>query len=482
MTAQTQQAAPSGEPGIQVRAFDAASRRDRTSGWHTTGASANNEIGPALNLLRDRCRDLARNDAYISRAMNVIRTNVVGTGIRPSLDGEQPIEARWKQWADTPACDADGVHDLYGLQGLAMRAVAESGEVLIRWRPRRTEDNLPVPLQLQIIEADHLDTSKDGVADRNSHRWVQGVEFDGRGKRVAYWIHRNHPGDRAFAGLLESVRVPADQILHLYRVDRPGQVRGVPWAAPVAIRTRELKDYEDAQLLRQKIAACFAAFEHDSPYGAEDLSKISPAGGGEGSESDGSLGDEMIEPGMIHRLAAGKTVAFSQPPSIQNYDEFVKRQLRAIAVGLGLSYEALAGDLQGVSFSSGRMGHLEFQRNIQSWQASIMITQFCRPVWGWFLEAAKLMGERVPGVDHSWITPRREMIDPTREVPATIAAIRGGLGTLTDAIRAMGKDPEEVFRTLARERALLAELGLTVESDPSMAKEWRMPDTAQAPE
>lgn len=463
----------------KTRGFEAASRRDRTSGWRTTGASANNEIGPALAKLRERCRDLARNDAYIARAMNVIRTNVVGTGIRPSIDGDQPIEALWKQWAETPACDADGVHDLYGLQGLAMRAVAESGEVLIRWRPRRASDKLPVPLQLQVIEADHLDLSKDGVSDREGHRWIQGVEFDAIGKRVAYWLHRNHPGDRAFAGLLESVRVPAEQILHLYRVDRPGQVRGVPWASPIAVRSRELKDYEDAQILRQKIAACFAAFEHDSPYGSEDLS--AGAGAGSGSDGDasdlgGTLGDDMIEPGMIHRLPAGKTVSFGQPPSIQNYDEFVKRQLRAIAMGLGISYESLTGDLEGVSFSSGRMGHLEFQRNIQAWQAGVMITQFCRPVWGWFLAAAELMGGRTPTDEPSWITPRREMIDPTREVPASIAAIRGGLTSLTEVIRSTGKDPAEVFATLAKEREMLAALGLTVESDPSMAKEWRMPD------
>ena len=332
-----------------------------------------------------------------------------------------------------------------------------------------------MPIQLQVIEADHIDTMKDGPAEKEGHYWVQGVELDALGRRTGYWIFRNHPGDHRRSMSLESVFVPAQSMLHIYRVDRPGQVRGIPWAAPVVIRSRELKDYEDAQLLRQKIAACFALFRQDMAFDL-DADVASPAASSEKEE----LGRDYVEPGMMIDLPAGKEIKFASPPSVSGYEEFVTRQLRAIAVGLGVSYEALTGDFSSVNFSSGRMGHIEFQRNVAAWQSAIMVTQFCRPVWRWFSTVATLMGVRDEGLQPSWILPRREMIDPTREVPAAIQKIRGGLTTLSDEIRSQGMDPAEVFLRLASERDLLNALGITTESDPAQAKEWRMPNAEGA--
>ncbi|MEL6716738.1 MAG: phage portal protein, partial [Planctomycetota bacterium] len=319
------------------------------------------------------------------------------------------IEAAWKRWAESTRCDADGRHNLYGLQSLAMRAIAESGEVLLRMRPRRVSDGLEIPMQLQLLEADHLDTSKDGDAERTGHTIVQGVEFNAIGRRVAYWVFRTHPGDARSSASRQSVRVTADRMLHLFRVDRPGQVRGVPWAAPIAVRAHELKDYEDAQLLRQKIAACFAVFREDTNV------EMEPGPAAQAAQSEeGELGRDSVEPGMIEDLPAGKKVTFAQPPGVGGYDEFVTRQLRAVASGFGVSYEALTGDYSTVNFASGRMGHVEFQRNVTTWQNDLMVMQLCRPVWAWFEEAAELAGVRNEGLDPSWILPRREMFDPTR--------------------------------------------------------------------
>ena len=97
----------------------------------------------------------------------------------------------------------------------------------MRRRVRRSSDGLPVPLQLQILEADFLDTSKSGPS--GASRMVQGIEFDGLGRRQAYWLHGEHPGD-AFAsrfGSIESRAVPASEIAHIYEKQR-AQARGVP--------------------------------------------------------------------------------------------------------------------------------------------------------------------------------------------------------------------------------------------------------------
>src|SRR5690242_1036059 len=110
----------------------------------------------------------------------------------------------------------------------------ESGEVIIRRRPRLPKDGLAVPLQLQIMEGDQLDGSR--VSLNGDNRIINGVEFNIIGKRTAYWMFENHPGSLlpgvSLIGSLQSKAVPADEIIHLYRKERT-QVRGTPWGSAV---------------------------------------------------------------------------------------------------------------------------------------------------------------------------------------------------------------------------------------------------------
>jgi lambda family phage portal protein len=241
----------------------------------------------------------------------------------------------------------------------------------------------------------------------------------------------------------------------------------------VVVRTRELKDYEDAQLLRQKLAACYVAFI-TRPVDQLDEGDLPALAEGE----KGELGTAHLEPGLTMELEPGQDVTLSNPPGVTNYDEFVTRQLRAIAVGLGVSYEALTGDYSRTNFSSGRMGHLEFHRNVDVWQQGIMVTQFCRPIWSAFLLFALLAGEDVGDQMPEWTTPRRDMIDPTKEVAADIQAIRAGIMTLGDVVRSRGGNLLDVLTRRKAEIELANQLGLTLESDPAQATEWRMPDGA----
>src|SRR5512147_2857166 len=168
-----------------ARSYDGARVGRRTEGWVVAGTSANAEIGTALARLRDRSRDLVRNNPYAAKATHAVVSNLVGTGILPrARSGDAAVnETADKLWARfAEACDADGLTDFSGLQALIVRAMAESGECLVRIRERRSEDGLPVPLQLQLLEPDHLDTGKTGDLP-NGGFVVQGVEFDALGRR-----------------------------------------------------------------------------------------------------------------------------------------------------------------------------------------------------------------------------------------------------------------------------------------------------------
>lgn len=438
--------------------YDGATRGRRGASIRRTLADANSISEATLWALRAGSHDLVRNNPLATKFVQVVTANVVGTGIRPQFIREggraEDVEAVAARFLGSTDCDADGRNSYGGLHRLAMRTVAESGEVLVRRRWRRLNDGLEVPVQFQVIEPDFLDETRDTPRMRNGGKIVQGVEFDAIGRRRGYYLYAEHPGsNRRMTS--ESSFVPASEVLHVYRTDRPGQVRGIPWLAPLMLRLADLADYEDAQLVRQKIAACFVGFWKES-FGTSFPGS---------AEEDGEDIIDTFEPGMFERLPPGAELEFGKPPEVQGYEEYIRVSDRRIAAGGGVSYEALTGDLKNTSFSSGRMGHLEYQRNISEWQTLMIIPQLCAPMARWFLEGLQLAGTDTSGVEVRHVPPRREMIDPTKEVPAEQTAIRAGLKTLTQSLRESGRDPIEHLTELAEDMKLLEELGLELETD-----------------
>lgn len=451
----------------QLRKFEAASRGTRrTANWDARSSSANEEINLALPTLRNRMRDLVRNNPYAKRAIQGLATNIVGTGIRPSISGNKKSEKRlketWKQWAESTKCDWDGKNKLYGLQRLAVRTMMESGEVLILKR-RVSEARMPVPIQLQVLEPDFIDTLKDGIPTVGGGEIIQGIEFDAQGKRVAYWLYDRHPGDSRWHGV--SKRVPADDVLHIYTVDRPGQVRGVPVGVSAMLRLRDFDEYEDAQLIRQKIAACFSVFVQ-----ADDS-----------TTSSGNLSDfERTEPGMIYKTNPGETVTFANPPGTDGYDIYTRTILRAVAVGFGVSYEMMTSDLSNVNFSSGRMGWIEFHRVITEIQEHVVIPQMCESIWDWFIEAAQIVGIIREPIAASWTSPRREMIDPVKEVHGMSEMVKNGFASWQEIVRQNGGDPDELAVELGKDIETFDALNMKPACDPRYGVQPKQPTPANS--
>lgn len=443
--------------------YDGATTGRRAASIRRSSADANTIAYAQLSKLRSGSRDLARNNPHARRAVEAIVSNTVGEGITPHfLRGNvraEDLEELAKRHLHTRACDSDALLTYGGLQGLALKAIAEGGEVLVRRRWRRPSDGLAVPVQFQVLEGEFLDDTKDGPVAGGGYI-VQGVEYDAIGRRRAYWLFREHPGGRRSTP--ESRPVPASDVAHVYRVDRPGQVRGIPWGAAVLLTHADFADYEEAHLLRQKIAACFAAFVEE-PFDSGLPSTVR-----EEDQEDGTskLIDSM-EPGMVERLPPGTKVTFGDPPGVEDYAEYSSVSLHKAAMGWGVSYEAMTGDLAGVNFSSGKMGRLEFQRNIDTWRAHMLVPMLCDQVAAWWLEAVELgTGKSTADVSVRHVAPRHAMIDPTREWPAIRNAIRGGQKTHSQAIRESGRDPVEHFTEYAADLKLLDDLGIVLDSDP----------------
>ena len=444
-----------------TRGYEGAARGRRTDGWRSPGTSADSEIATAGALLRDRMRDLVRNNPHAAKAVAVLVNNIVGAGIMPRAASgddrlDRTVNELWETWAR--GCDADGQLDFYGLQTLVCREMVEAGEVLVRRRPRRTEDGLAVPVQVQVLEADFLDATRNG--ETGSGHAVQGVEFDAIGRRRAYWLFARHPGD-AF-GLLQggfkSAAVPATEIAHVYEKQRT-QARGVPWGAPVIRSLRDLDDYEIAEIVRKKTEACMTAIV----FGADEAEQgIAPTV----VDADGNR-VEQFEPGLIAYARGGKEIRFNQPAATGGYAEYKRASLHTVSAGFRVPYELLTGDLSQVNYSSIRAGLVEFRRMIDAVQWQLFVPLFCDKVWNWFTEAAWAAGHiPEPVVRVEWSPPKFEAVDPQKDAMADLLAIRSGTETLAQAIARKGRNPDAVLAEIAATNAKLDELGIVLDTDP----------------
>lgn len=445
--------------------YDGATMGRRAAGWKRRATDANAELNPRVQAaLRGIAHDLVRNNPFAASAVSAIADHAIGTGITFQIYRNGTVDLELTKLArahfDTTACDSEGRNNLYGLQQIAARSIATSGAVIQRRRWRRLTDRLPVPFQIQMLEPDYIDMSKHGAVANGVGFRIHGIEFNGVGARSGYWLYAGHPGATQLHAL-QSKLVPAADIAHGFRTDRPEQQHGATWFTPVILRMKDFGDYEDAQLVRQKIAACFSVFRIASEETTEP----------ENIGSDGEwTGDEdpltSVEPGIIEDLAPGTDIKFASPPGVDGYDVYSKVSLHAICAGLGVPYEVVTGDLSDVSFISGRLGRLDFRRRVGNWQWLMVIPQLCEPAGRWFLEAAALKGIDVEGAYFMWTPPRFDMLDPATEVPAIRDAIRSGQQTISGAARERGEDPDVFLAEWAADAKKLDELGLIFDSDP----------------
>jgi lambda family phage portal protein len=463
------------ESGGRMGGYEGASKGRRTDRWHAKPSDANAANGPDLALLRHRSRDLARNNPWARRAIDVLEDWVVGPGItgQPVGRTRAGITTRdaWRAWADSTDCDVDGDTDFAGVQGLVFRTVAESGSALVRRRIRRDSDGLAIPLQLQVLEPDHLDVWTRTYGRNIVHH---GIEYDAIGRRVAFWLYPEHPGtDRPEQVTLTSVRVPASEIIHVFRQDRPGQILGVPWLAPALMRLKNLDEFEDAALLRAVTASSFALF-------------VTRAADPDIEDGDPDHEVENLEPGTVEYLNPGETIESPNLPDFGGVDSFAMAQLRAAASSLGMPYELLSGDLSRVNFSSGRLGFNSFERSVAKWQSRLMRRQLLDRVAQWWTEAA-IGSAAVPAAAASlrweWTPPARAILDPGAENQADSDAVRSGLKTLSEVLRARGKDPRTHLEELAEDLDALDELKLPLDCSPRhVVKAGAAPTASDEPE
>ena len=444
--------------------------------WGTSTAGPSTAIYQSLGTLRARSRETGRNNPLIEGGIGSYVANIIGSGINPrwQLDDSElknRIQSLWEDWAVT--ADFNNVLGFYGLQSLACRELIEAGEIFCRLIPRRPEEGLVVPLQIQLLESDHLDETYNTVAE-NGNEIRMGIEIDAEGRRVAYHVWNDHPGEAFITQkrVLERKRIPVSEMLHIFRLSRAGQMRGRPWLASIILRMHELDQYEDAELVRKKTAAMYGGFITEAMAAGDPSAFFGKRSG----DDDGGRAVVALEPGTFPILPSGMDVKFSQPVDVgQTYEVWIKQQLREIAKGIGITYEQFTGDLTDVNYSSIRAGLLEFRRCVGQIQREILIHQFCRPVAEAWLDQAVSSGA-IPIPDYfrkrkeylriTWRPDGWAWVDPLKDQEAEKSAVRSGFKSRSQVIAESGGDIETVDREISEDNERADRLGLVFDTDP----------------
>lgn len=445
---------------IAARAYDAAKPARATKNWRAPGTSARAEDGPALAVLRNRSRDLVRNNPWARKIARQLPARIVGTGVVPRPVGMAGVTRKralgvWQDWA--AATNVESPTGFAGQQLLVARAVVQDGEALVLWTPA---SKAPGGWTTRVLEGDYLDeTYCEAARDGSGRRIVNGIEFDAEGRRVAYHLFREHPGDALpLRGLArERVRVEARFVDHVFEELRPGQTRGVPWLAASMLGLRDVNDYMEAERWRKKIAAALAAFV-TSPHGPAQ----SPLGQvrTEANAAGAQRAIETITPGTIKRLAPGEDVKFSAPPADAGLQDYLRWQLFAACAGVGVPYAEVTGDLSNANYSSMRVGRTDFWELLDVWQWLMVAPMLLDRAWARVQAAAG-----VPGIRAEWSFPKRSWIDPEKEVRAEKEAIRAGLLSQPDAIAARGDDWRQLLAEQKEFQDEADRLGLAFDTD-----------------
>ena len=458
------------------RAYEGALVSRLTADWVTSSTSADAEIDGSLVRLRNRSRQLLRDNPYVQAARRAIVTNVIGRGIRmqsrvPMVRGggrlDRPtndrIEAWWRRYCRKEHIHAAGKLSFARILRQSMAAVPESGEVFIRLVPQEFGGS-GTPLGLEILEADLCDEMHTVGPDADGNEWRMGVQVNRWGRPIAYRFRTRHPGDVSGAVGYSAADVPAEQIIHLFIPDRPGQTRGAPWFSSSIKRMHHVAGFEEAEVVGKRARSSLMGFIQ-SPEG--ELI-------GDGVEDGERLTN--FEPGVFKHLAPGESVTVPQLGNADTeYEAFLRPMLRSLAAGSGVPYPTVSADYSQANYSSSRLERLEvleLWRSLQDW----IIEDACQVVFERAMAAAVGAGTLpLPGYDLAperyeavkWFARGWEFVDPQKESAANKELVRSGFKTQAQIVAEQGGDLEDLLMARAAEVERAQQLGIQFDTNPA---------------
>ncbi|MEM7706610.1 MAG: phage portal protein [Pseudomonadota bacterium] len=436
-------------------AYKAAGVGPRIVNWIGTSRGPQSTIQGSLTNLRNRSRQEHRNNPWVRKALTSLVANEVGTGVSPAslaldVGHREAIDDLWK--ISHEQIDADHATNFYGLEAMIVGARRQSGECFVRRRPRRVgTPDLAVPLQIQVLEGDFCPHSKDEDLS-NGNRIRSGIEFNRRGQRVAYHMYPEHPGDRStvFLRTVDTIRIPASQIIHHFIPNRPGQIRGEVDSATSLLAAKNFHEYSDTELERKKARAPFTGFLAREKVDGWAYNPITGSEINSETNQGKSVEPPPVDfyPGAILTGLPGESLdLFNADDNGKGYADYMRWQLLTVAAGYGLPYELLSGDWSKVNDRLVRAILNEFHRLIEMNREHYLVHQVCRVVRRWWMDWAVFTGAlTLPGYDQNrsdylatiWQPQAWPYVNPETDIKAAILAANHDLSSIPDEAQKRG--------------------------------------------
>lgn len=425
-------------------------------------SDADSLIGDSLQKARNKVRYEVRNNSYAKGIIQSFANDIVGTGPVLQLKTANEafnteVERRWADWGDYS--DISGRQTMADMLQLAVMQCCEAGEAV--WTFGTNPDALRgMPaLGLLMFEPDQIETPWGFI---NNPKVINGILVDDFGRPVEYYVLKEHPGKANAAGLgIEYNTISAKQIIHLTKIDRPGQTRGMPWLTPAAPLFAWLRSYTQAVILAAQKAAQISAVIHSD----------SPVGGAAAAEEFETI---PIEADSMLTLPQGWQMSqFKAEQPVQTYEMFKREILSEMARCICMPSNVAAADSSRHNYASGRLDWQVYFRHIsviRNWMTKRMLN---RVFAMWFQEALLLPNyigagvERVEPSQIEWYWPGNEHVDPQKEANAQQTRLSTFTTSLAAEYARQGKDWRKELEQIALEQAFLKENGIKTEPIPS---------------
>lgn len=427
---------PAGPRGdVLTRAMPGLEAGAGSNRWAGVPAPATDPVS-----LLQRARHMAANHSACSAVVSAWAGYAVASGFvaqpaTPDATVNATIAAQFGEWSDR--ADFDQIGDLGALVERDFRGTFVDGNSFTELILDGTE------LRLRSHSVDRLAVSMNRPNIQN------GIEYDSAGRKVAYHLYRDNLS-------YQTIRIPADQLLHMFRALNPGQQFGTSWLAPVLLNARELDQLQDALLVSAKVAAMHCAF----------ITDMSAVGGVpyEGQQT-GNLLNASLEPGVVRILPGNMDVKFNNPQAANSAMDLARLSLKQIAAGTSTPHWLLDNDYGSISYSSARVGMLAFKRRVEQAQWLMIIPMLLNPIYKRWLALEIATGRLdIPNMPEwykvNWLPPAFEMVDAERDINAEIKAIDAGLKSRTQSVAERGWDIAQLDKERQQEQQRADELGL----------------------
>ena len=401
----------------------------------------------ANKLLRQKARQLVQDNPLATRA-KAIYPAYVGP-IRPFVHNSSKskrhalIQDKLDEFFKSVNCDIQGLSSLSDIQSRMIGSMVEDGESFIErvWVSDWKEKNLPVPIQFRMIGPESISMETD-----RKHKKYFGFEVDKYGRRT--YVHML--SDKG------TYKASFSDIAHLFKVQAVNQLRGISWFTPLVIRLKDVDQYQDATTVMMKMASMYVGSWEDTGSGYELGRDFSD------HEIDQVIESLMskVTPGTILPPVPRRRLTFNNPPQSGNFRENNQEFIRAISTGLNVPAVLLTNDYSESNRASMRVNFSDFERHILIEQ-NRWITQVGNKLIWWFKEALNSISIPTADIKIGWILPRKIQVEPDKEMSAMMVEIGAGLKSPFEAMRELGREPEEVLDEIQHAQSRFKDCGFS---------------------